>query len=254
MFGLPDAYTIKARIFPAVIALFPAIALAVVAVSWRQLGLSHIIATIGLAALLFAFSDVARRRGKRLEAALYRELGGKPSTIMLRHSDGTFPGLTKRRWVEFLAGKVGAAAPTAEVESADPTAADAFYEQCGNWLRENTRDLKKFKLIFEENVTYGFRRNLLGLKWPGLLLNAAVVIVCVVSLWYRVPISVDNDVTARLLYVLVAAALHAAFFFLAVNRNNAIEASNQYARQLLLACETLITGAPLRKATRKKPA
>jgi hypothetical protein len=30
-------------------------------------------------------------------------------------------------------------------------------------LSENTRDTKKFKLLFDENVAYGYRRNLLGL-------------------------------------------------------------------------------------------
>lgn len=251
MFGLPDSYTIRARIFPAVIAVAPAIALVVVVVSWKKLGLSHIIASVGLAALLYAFADVARRRGKRIETLLYQRIGGKPSTAMLRHRDATLPDDIKNRWLEFLASKIKRKQPTAAAEQAGPTDADAFYELCGHWLRENTRDLKKFKLIFEENVTYGFRRNLLGLKWPGLGLNAIVVLVCLAALWFRIPISVDDDVAVRLLGVLVVAVLHATFFLLAVNQQNVIEGANQYARQLLLACESLQTGAPLKKASRR---
>ena len=252
MFGLPDSYTIRARIFPAFIAVAPGIALAVVIVSWKKLGLSHAIAGAGLAALLYAFSDVARRRGKRLENAIYKKMGGKPSITMLRHGDTTLPSDIKARWVEFLANKIRKRPPTAEAEQASQTDADAYYELCGHWLRENTRDIRKFKLIFEENVTYGFRRNLLGLKRPGLTLNAVVFLICVAALWFRLPISVDDDITQRLFIVFAVSALHAAFFLTAVKEQHVIEASNQYARQLLLACESLQAGTPLKKAPKKK--
>ena len=61
MFGLPDTYTIKARIFPALLAVLPGLALAAVMVSWRQLGISHVIATGAAMVLMYAFSDLARR-------------------------------------------------------------------------------------------------------------------------------------------------------------------------------------------------
>ena len=51
------------------------------------------------------------------------------------------------------------AAPTAAQEEADPAAADSFYTRAGTWPRENTRDQKKFDILFNENVTYGYRRN-----------------------------------------------------------------------------------------------
>jgi hypothetical protein len=230
MFALPDAYTIRARIFPALLAALPGIALAAVMVSWRHVGLSHVVATGAVAVLLYAFADVARWRGKRLEDSLYLEIDGKPSTAMLRHRDTRLDAGTKDRWLDFLQTWLQEPAPTAAAEQADPAAADSFYERCGNWLRERTRDQKKFKLVFEENVTYGFRRNLLGLKWPGLILNVAVVVVCLGSLLLRLPISVDDDVPVRMLYVLIVALLHALFFLLGVNQGSVIEAANQYAR------------------------
>jgi hypothetical protein len=183
---------------------------------------------------------------------MYAELGGKPSTAMLRHRDDTFDDDTKTSWLNFLASKIGGNPPTANEEKANPAAADEYYERCGNWLRENTRDHKKFNLIFEENVTYGYRRNLYGLKWLGLLLNAIVVIVCAVWIWNRWPIAGDDGVTTRLLYVLIVALAHAIFFVFVVTKASVIEAARQYARQLLLGCETLATGAPLKKAQRTK--
>jgi len=247
MFGLPDTYTIRARIFPALLATLPGLALAAVMVSWRQLGLSHVIATGAAVVLLYAFSDLARRLGKRREEKLFRTMGGKPSTVMLRGSDVNFDSATKGKWLAFLSRKIGNKAPDED----DPIAADKYYERCGNWLRENTRDIKKFKLIFEENVTYGFRRNLLGVKIPGLTLNGMVVVACALALWFRLPFSVDDNVSIRLVYVLAVAACHALYFLIAVNEGAVMEAAKQYGRQLLLACDTLAGGASATPAAKK---
>jgi hypothetical protein len=75
------------------------------------------------------------------------------------------------------------------VEQNDPAAAKSFYERTGTWLRENTRDTKKFPILFNELVTYGFRRNLLGVKWPALALNLVVVLICAGLLWHRWPVN-----------------------------------------------------------------
>ena len=102
----------------------------------------------------------------------------------------------------FLAGKLVRSAPTAAEEEKDQTAADAFYEQAGTWLRENTRDTKKFSILFGENVTYGYRRNLLGLKWIALGLNLAVAVVCGALLWHNAPIDTADPFTGRVIVVL----------------------------------------------------
>lgn len=251
MFGLPDSYTIRARIFPALLAALPGLALAAVMVSWRQLGLSQVIATSAAMVLLYAFSDLARRLGKNVEADLFRTMGGKPSTAMLRYRDDQFDLSVKAKWLAFLATKMGDKAPSAEEEEADVAAADRYYDRCGDWLREHTRDQKKFKLIFEENVTYGFRRNLFGLKKPGLALNAIVAIICAIAMWFRMPLSTDDNVSERLLYVLIVAACHALYFLLAVNKKAVTEAARGYGRQLLLACETL-SNSPSVKAPPKR--
>mgnify|MGYP007126061555 CR=1 FL=1 len=240
----PDTYTVKARIFPAILATLPVLVLAAAIVSWQQLGISHVVVTGLSSILLYALSDLARRRGKSLEDTLYHNMGGKPSTSMLRHRDSRFDAVTKERWCKFLASRLATQAPSAEAEARDPTAADAFYASCGDWLREHTRDRRKFKLIFEELVTYGFRRNLLGLKWPALIMDVLVLVGCLSALWFRLPFSPDDTLAMKLIFVLVVAACHALYFILAVNEGAVMEAANQYARQLLLGCEVLMTSLP----------
>jgi hypothetical protein len=236
-----DAYTIRARLLPAIIAAAPGLALAGIFVSWDNFGLSTLIVSLAALALLIIFADLARRQGRRIEPRVYRKIGGKPSTLMLRHSDNTLDAETRSRYRAFLAGKLKERSPTADDETARPKECDGFYERCGDWLREQTRDQKKFKLLFEENMTYGFRRNLLGLKPLGLALNACVVFIAILSLAFRFPLDSENELATRLISTLAFAAIHAIYFSAFVSMDGVCEAAQQYARQLLLSCESLST-------------
>jgi hypothetical protein len=240
MFKLIDAYTLRARLVPAVIAAAPALAAIALLISWNKIALSNMIAIGALFALLFALADFARREGKRIEPLLYREMGGKPSTMMMRYADNTFDGAAKEGYRNFLAGNVKSSAPTEAEEKAKPQQADAFYERCGDWLRENTRDTRKFSILFNELVTYGFRRNLLGVKWPALLLNVIVVALCIGLVWQRWPLTINDDLTTRVVVVLVVAAIHALYIAVVVNKASLMEAARTYARQLILSCETFL--------------
>jgi hypothetical protein len=252
MKNILDPYTMRARLAPAILAGAPAFALAIALVSWGSFGLTHIIATIALTALFAAFSDVARRRGKAIEPALIAKMGGLASTTMLRHSDPTIDAATKRKIHAFIANKLSEPAPTAEEEAANPEMADLYYARGGTWLRENTRDAKKFSVLFNENVNYGFHRNLLGLRTPGFLLNAAIVILCVSVLWSRYPIDFSNTFNQKLVVVIFIAILHAAYLAIFVTETGVFEAARLYARQLLLASEAQSLNKPTPAAPRPR--
>jgi len=111
-FKFLDAYTLRARLFPAIIAGAPALAALALLISWDKIALSNVIATGGLLVLLFTLADVARRQGRRIEPRLYESMGGKPSVTMMRRSDQTIDAHTKDRYREFLATKIGRTAPT----------------------------------------------------------------------------------------------------------------------------------------------
>jgi hypothetical protein len=233
-----DAYTMRARLVPAVIAGAPAFAFAAIFVSWGKLGLPHLIAGTALTVLFAAFADVARRRGRAIEPSIIAKLGGLPTTVTLRHRDPTYDTATKAGFHQFIAAKLGQPAPTLQQEAADPEAADAHYVRGVTWLRENTRNVKKFDVLFNENVSYGFRRNLLGLKISGFLLNAFIVIICLVIFWYRWPIDWSNGFNAKLLAVIVIAVLHAGYLAIFVTEQGVFEAARIYARQLLLSTQS----------------
>jgi hypothetical protein len=255
VFKFFDAYSMRARLFPAIIAVAPALAALTLLISWKTLGLSNVISSLGMLVLLWAISDFSRARGRAIEGKLYAEHGGMPSITMFRRNDTTIDAGSKDRYRAFLADKLGMAEPSPADERADQTATDAFYSQCGNWLRQNTRDTKKFAILFGENVTYGFRRNLLGVKALALGLNIVVVAVCALILW-RSSWDFSTDQGNRTTAVLVVAAAHAAYMLLAVSRTAAWEASKAYGRELIISCEQFLMqpNSPARKTSARKTA
>ena len=189
---VPDAYTRYARIYPAFLVVLP---LGVAVLAWVGIepsgwkGLWALIVAAGGTALV---SQVGRDAGKRKEAALFQRWGGKPTTRLLRHRDAPNQVLLKRRH-EILGRLSGLELPSAEEEAEEPTKADEVYEACASFLRSKTRDTKRFNLVFDENCSYGFRRNLWGMKALGLVVAsigaAALVGLLVKSYLDSVPIS-----------------------------------------------------------------
>jgi hypothetical protein len=248
-----DYYSRNARIYPAVIGVAPAIASLMILFTWQGVSATSSVASAGLLVILYAMSDLARQRGKRLEPTLYTRLGGMPSIRMMRRNDNTFDEPSKERYRTFLAGKLGRPAPTAEDEARDQNAADGFYAAAGTWLRENTRDTKKFSILFNENVMYGFRRNLLGLRWPAAILNLIVCVICFALLWpISWPLNMNDDLTVRVVIVLVVALIHGLYLVFGVTWRAAEEAANTYGRQLVISTEAFLVDTKLPRQPRTK--
>ena len=155
-----DAYSLRARLLPALLAAAPSVAALMLLISWKSFDLTSAFATLATFVLLYALSDFARRCGRSIEQQIFANNGGMPSIVLFRRNDTVIDEGSKERYRNFLAKKLSIAVLSSEAESEDQQVADKFYEQCGVWLRENTRDVKKFSLLFSENVTYGFRRNI----------------------------------------------------------------------------------------------
>jgi len=166
---MPDQYTIRARVLPAFLVALP---LGLVTLAWFPDGLSRGSALWSLlvwSSVTVLVGQLGRDPGKRKQPHLFRSWGGEPAVKALRHAGARNPAIVERihkRMNALMRTKL----PTAAAEAADPQAADQVYEACIRFLRDKTRDRKKFNLIFEENCNYGFRRNLWGLKPLGVTL------------------------------------------------------------------------------------
>ena len=169
-----DAYTVRARIYPFLITAFP---LAAAALVWLENDYAYISALWGLliwcgGAVLFA--QLGRDWGIRKQLGLYAQWGGEPTTRMLRHRDATNKVILSR-WhnkLQMLCSDMKI--PTESEEKADPIGADHVYEACVSIIRETTRDKNKFPLVFDELCSYGFRRNLWGMRPIGIVASQFV--------------------------------------------------------------------------------
>lgn len=238
-FDFIDKYTMKARVFPAVIAFAPALALAVLYISWDSFSLSDAFVALASVIFLVVLADIARRSGKRIEKQLLKSWGGMPSTHLLRYRDGTIDLYSKKRYLKFLAERIGEEVPTPEDEAVNPNICDRFYSRCCQWIRENTRDRERFSILFEENMNYGFRRNLLGLKRAAYLVTTIVVLICVASLLFGVPILPREGLAVQLSFIVGFSGFHYAYFLTCVTESSVYDAGLLYARQLILSCEKM---------------
>lgn len=232
-----DKYAFNARLVPALIVLLPVgVSLASLFpekfVGWDLM--VWLATSTGLAVFL---EQLARDRGRRKEPELFKQWGGKPSTEMLRYKDSTLSRQTLVRYHEKLRELVPITMPTPEEELKNPQTADAVYESCGDFLRACTRDKEKFRLLFEENVNYGFRRNLWGMKSLAIILTVLSILLTLTQVhpnWLR--ISFIKPV------VLVALILDLSFLviWLAVIKPDWIRtAADAYSKQLLSAIDVL---------------
>jgi hypothetical protein len=227
-----DKYTLRARLAPGLLVSLPPV-LAVLSffpdadVIWKILG--GILGTFGLSALL---SQLARDPGKRKQEILYSMWGGKPSIQLLRHRDRTLDPHTKGRYHAKLARVVGVRMPDKQAEEQDRHAADLVYESCGNWLLQNTRIGKQFRMVHAENINYGFRRNLWGLKPWGITFALVGAILGFISLlqagFSLMPIAV---------LIVAAVVLYAWAFVITPDWVRSI--AFEYAKQLVAACDSV---------------
>lgn len=173
-----DEYSFKARLQPMVLALLPLLFIAVVHVTQLEAYLHYISSAIVFGCLSFLLAQVGRDFGKKKEHALFLKWGGKPSIQLLRHSNAHLDAITKQRYHKSLENILGnVALPSAADESQDPVRADLIYEACTKALVGSTRDTTKFNLLYKENINYGFRRNLYGLKSLALVVVALSIFI-----------------------------------------------------------------------------
>lgn len=250
LLDITNAYTRRARLTPALIVVLP---LGLAVLSWSPNGLKSwtvlwsLFVWAGGTALM---AQVARDRGREKEKELFQSWGGKPTTRLLRYAACENPVLVTRRHTALQKAIADIHLPTEEEESANPVNADNIYDACVRWLLEQTRDQKQFNLLFEENCSYGFRRNLWGMKPVGIvlcilgfLLGSSAVAVHVRA----------HSVVSPISYGGLACILALFIFWINWCKPNWVRLSaDAYAERLLAAPDTFASATATPKKTTRK--
>jgi hypothetical protein len=224
-----DRYMIFARFLPVAIVALP---IAVTMTSWAPLPTEWakwLTGTVGFSFIIYIAAHISRERGKRLEQQLWKSWGGAPSRTMLRHRDPSFDPVTKARFharlIELNAVPV---MPTREEEERDPQAADIVYAAASQWLVTNTRnDTKTFSRVFEENIGYGFRRNLFGMKTWGLVAASVGIACAIVGLFFGRIAGIE----------MLSSVLVAAYLLSTITETSLRTQAESYARRLIEAID-----------------
>jgi hypothetical protein len=221
-------------------ALFAGLPIAIAFVAWFPERLTALGIIFGLVVLLAGttvLSQVARDCGKRLEAGLFKEWGVMPSVALLRHCDNHLNRDTKKRYHRQLEKLIdGLKLPTDVSEAADPAAADLIYASCSDFLRERTRYADTFGLLLSENISYGTRRNLLGLKPCAIMLASIGSTACAGATIYACFKLTDWALPAISLFVSLLCLL---WWWFRVRNGWVRITAFAYAERLLAACDQL---------------
>lgn len=172
LFG--DPYTRTARITPAVLAVVPALAFVFYLPQLPALG--GVLPALGVIGVVPVAAEVVRGRGRQVERRLTDTWGGLPTTRALRHHSGEATELraSRRAAVEQLTGQ---RLPTARDESASPTQADERYIAAVTTVLARLRDTPEGSVLQAENVSFGFRRNLRGLREIALIVLVVAALI-----------------------------------------------------------------------------
>jgi hypothetical protein len=182
-----DSYTFQARIAPVFIVVLPIFICITNLWSPEALTVQYGISSFLVSALFSIFAGAfGRNAGKQIENKLWKSWDGPPTTRFLRHSDTKFNSIRRARCHKNLQLMIkDIRIPTSTEEKNNPMEADQVYEACTRFLIGKTRDIKKYPLIYKENVNYGFLRNLLGLKIYGIICSVISVLLSTWVCWKK---------------------------------------------------------------------
>ena len=224
-----DKYSLQARLAPALLALFPALLLAATKFPTMYQTAAGLVGLLTVCGVLTVFSHFARTRGKQVEKKLNMRWGARPTTLMLLNHDGTLDKTTHSRYLKFFEDNIpGWTLSENRRES---------YESAVRWLLERTRDTSAFGLIFKENVSYGFRRNTLGMKPIALVISLACTAYWLIQIYaaYNAQSVFDPiDLAAG-----IATAMLLIWWLAVVGESWVREAGDAYAKALLGATDKL---------------
>ena len=232
-----DDFTFHARVMPIIVISIPILVVGilggVIRDNWFE---NSIWLFIGIA-LLTITSKVARNLGKDFEEKMYKQLGEKPTTIILRFSDDKLDTITKQRYHKRLNEFDGLELPLDK--SSETLDDDEQYSSAANFLRNyanSNRD--KEPRVYQELKEYNFWRNLYGTKIIALSLYFLIAV-------REVILAKEFNVLQIFLhpypnYIALLFILVSMFFVaLFINKKAVNQKGFDYAKALIEVCERI---------------
>lgn len=230
-------YELKARIFPASLTILPFV---ITILLWfpELINLESSLTILAILIIsLFFLGKLAREGGGKIQSKLIQKWGGLPATLHLSHLNNTIDIETKKRYHDYLQKNIkGLKLPSRNEEIENPKSSQDKYESAVKWLLENTRDTKKFPLLYQDNINYGYSRNMLGIKPLGVIISIFSLILNFYSL-YSLNYESITEVTIRIIISIIISSFFIIIWIFFVNEKWVKSTAEAYARTLLSTCE-----------------
>ena len=235
-----DRYNRVARLYPALLAIAPILCSAIVVFPSIVSNIPRSTAAgFGISCLAYFLASLARSRGKMIEERLLAKWDGWPTTVMLRHRDRRVDPVTKARYHAALAALCpDLTMPSANDEQNASAGADDTYRSGAKRLIEMRRG-PEYAMLHRENASYGFRRNMLGLKPIALAVAAIAGLVTALGWWTVLwPAPTWQSIHVSMVtypYLPVLVAFDAGYFLLwaaMINEGFVRQAAQEYAEAL----------------------
>lgn len=229
-----DTYTIKARIFPFIMLIFPIVfsntLLLVSNLSKEILGQAYIVSLI-----LLIISIFIREKGRKIEDKLWKEWNGPPTTRFLRQSNTEYNSQRRKICYEYFNRNISNIRIPSKIEESNNThEADEIYEACIGYLRTIARgNKKKYFLVHAENIEYGFLRNSLGIKPIGIFISSIIVLLIIAS-FYLGYANINENFS--LVAISLTSLLTLGYWIFFITKKKVKLAAENYANRLLDIC------------------
>jgi hypothetical protein len=241
LINIISPYELKARFFPALFTLLPLVL--IVAIWYPELiNLeSSFITILFFFIFIFFVAKLARELGFKRQKQLLIEWGNFPSIVYLRLRDNKIDLVTKQRYHNYLNENVEGIKLPSNMD--DELNNQDFYEQqytsAIKWLLENTRDQQIYSILYQDNINYGFSRNMLGIKPMGFTFSILSLFINLYFVYqeYNLDLNLIPLKIWMLLIINIALIISWLFF---VKKNWVKSSSEAYARSLLATCERII--------------
>lgn len=233
-----DDFVFHARVMPVLTAMFPVLLWGIYkGCIYKKILEVSIYLFLSLIFLTFA-SKVAREFGKKYEKKMYKELGGMPTTIVLRFSDNTIDNVTKARYHKALNEKLSdVSLPLSRQE--ENSESDDMYISAMNFLRNYANDNReKYPRVYHELKEYNYWRNLYGSK---IFAIAVYVVIAVREVVLHKSFSVkelfEKPYPEYIAFIFMILGIGVICLF--VNKDTVKRKAYDYAKTLAEVCETI---------------
>jgi hypothetical protein len=193
-----DEYSRRARLAPVALLLIPFTPL-ITPVMAMLPGPTKVVSASWLLAA-YLVEEIGRQRGRRMQETLWKSWGGPPATRMLRWRDQPESTVAHRHRVVHRVTDGNLHLPTAAEEASDPIRADEDYSIIVRHLIAITRGHQP--LLLKENSSYGFRRNMLGLRPYGI----ASSLIAIASAWFALVLISKFGLAEMMIQIALAVA------------------------------------------------